>query len=230
MNWVFFRAKTFYALMGLFGAVAIVAIVASLNRNPLLASFGEMRTFLEAWSRLVPDQSLKKVVELLGYPIAVLILGLFAYILDFLGDMTLPTLSSCLRHFNKPRVKWSIAESNGDWRKSKIAYRTVHEIEGDRIKWDTAKANLGKFSVRFFRTTVYIVFLLLIAGIIDISSSNEFRGRGIALIVIGLVGMPMSIALWGARYERYIDNLMSNLETNKSRIPKSYSKAIQQRK
>lgn len=100
MTWEFLRLRAFYVLVGLFTAVGVVALVASLRNESFIAAFSQTRAFIEAWSGLVPDNSLKKLVDVLGYPFAVLFLGLLAYFLDVLRDMTVPTLSSLFLHFN----------------------------------------------------------------------------------------------------------------------------------
>ena len=138
--------------------------------------------------------------------------------------MTLPRISSWCQNFGKPRVGWSFVEHDGDWSKSKYTFREVNDIKGDRAKWEAAKLELGKASVRFFRTAFYFALLLLIAGAIDIVSDGNYRGRGIVFVVIGLTAVPVCIALWAARHEKYVENLMWSLPENKR--PPSYHNAI----
>ena len=73
-----------------------------------------------------------------------IILGLAAYVLDLIGDMTLPALSAACRHSDRPLVGWAVLQKNDDWRDVKKAYREVAGIGGDRQKWKDRKAHWGQ--------------------------------------------------------------------------------------
>ncbi len=224
-NYDIFSSKiAFYFGMGIVGSIAIAAIAAALFETSFASAFAEIQQLLGHLSGLAEEGAALKIV---GIPVAMLVLSLTAYAFDYAGDMTLPAISSRFRDFGNPRARWSRSELNGDWRESKRIYRDVNDIGGDRRKWESAKARLGKTSVRVFRTTFYIVALTLIAGIIDIVAGGNYANRGISLVVISLIALPLCVALWAARHEKYVENLMESFDPNT--LPESYKDALKAR-
>jgi hypothetical protein len=221
----FFQSRqAFYLMMGLLAAIPAVALVAAFTHVSFAASFEEVRTFISSLAGLIDTGTTNIVVSIIGYPVAFVVLAAGAYMLDWIGDMTLPRISAWCRHFGNPRARWSVAEVNHDWLATKRTYREINNIKGDRDKWERAKTNLGKNSVRFFRTAFYLSMLALIAGVADFLVAGEFRNRGVALIVIALIASPLFIALWAARQDKYVENLVSNLDQDT--VPQSYRDAL----
>ena len=212
MIWAFLFDIGFYVLLGLLTFVPVVLLVAASRRASFPEAREAVKEFLNSWASIAPKDMLDKVFNIAGVSTALFILGFSAYAFNRLGDASMPYTSSLLQHFGNKKVRWSIEHAKDDWRDVKFCFREVTGIRGDRLRWEATKAELGKFDVRFFRTTLYLFVLLLVASVVDLTN-KKYRRRGYALLAVSLVGILMSQFLWVERQANYIENLVSRYES-----------------
>ena len=233
MDWIFLKHLWFYGILGLVSVIPIVSLIQALLKVRFKIALDRTRQFLNDWAGFAPQNFWKVVGNTVGASGLLFLLALFAYTMNRFGDVTMPVVSRRVGHLDNPVVAWSIDHEN-EWKRIKYEYREVTGIKGDRHKWEDSKAKLGKFGVRLFRTTIYLCLLMSIAGVVDVVRSTEFRKRGLAVTVVGVVGTVMSLVLWVDRQERYVDNLVSGyrsvyFEQNGSEpsMPESYRKMVE---
>lgn len=231
MDWIFVRDIGFYALLGLLTFVPLMVIVAAVGRKRYGDAHNALNDFLKKWASIAPDSFLKVVFRVAGTSTVLVLLGFLAYSLNRLGDSAMPHTSSWVGFFGSKKTGWSI-ELEAKWDSVKYEFRKISDIRTKRQEWEQKKAELGKYDLRFFRTSFFLFLMVFAAGFIDIvyggllskrgktiknkaspgeiePRRGELRKRGYWLVFIGLLGLILSQWLWVDRQTQYVKNLVA---------------------
>lgn len=207
MNWMFIVDIGFFAILGLLTFPLIVLIVALLGSHTFEEARKKVRSFLANWGQVASKDFLGKLLNTAGITTTLFLLGFVAYTANRIGDAALPHSSALLAYFGSAEVRWSV-QSESEWDEVKRQFRDVTGIGPDRLKWEQAKAEMGKYDVRFFRTMA-VMFLFLAIVAVAALGRRALRGRSLATLAVALLALVFSHWLWVERQEQYIENVKS---------------------
>lgn len=207
MNWMFIVDIAFFAILGLFTFPLIVLIVALLGGHTFDDARKKVKSFLANWGEVASKDFLDKLLSAAGITTTLFLLGFVAYTANRIGDAALPHSSSLFAYFRSAEVRWSV-QSEGEWDEVKRQFRDVTGIGPDRLKWEHAKAEMGKYDVRFFRTIAVMFFFLAIIAVAALAR-RALRCRSLMVTGVALLALILSHWLWVERQEQYIENVLS---------------------
>lgn len=229
MTWMYVQDVTFYGFLGLIAVMPIGLLLAAYQHISLQSALQSARKILDQWARFAPNNAVKKLVRVGGLSGTLVILGFVAYELNRTGDAVLPYLSRSVGHLGNREVIWALGHPR-DFRVVTYEFRKIADLS-DRIKWEAEKGKLGVYDVRASRVLFFLFVMVLLAAIVDMGSKS-YRERGVALLVIGIVGIGTSFVVWTEREGRYIDNVVSKYEEllakrqKKAELPASYMRIV----
>lgn len=231
MTWQFVSDIAFYTLLGLLLYVPIVSIVAGFMKIPFDEARDDVKEFLLGWASIASNDLADKLFKAAGISTVLVILAISAYSLNRLGDAVMPHTVKMTTYFGGEYVRWSINEEDNEWQNIKFDYKEIAGMGTDRVAWERTKAELGKFDVRFFRTSFLLFALIIVAGSVDLLlivfdvsrkkttlrvfdvSRKKIMLRGVALFIVGFLGAVLSQWMWIEQKENYVKNLVSSYES-----------------
>jgi len=207
MNWMFVVDIAFYGVLGLLLCPLFVLVVALVTGGTFDNAYKTVKEFLAKWAAFQPQDFLDKVLKTSGVTAVVFLLGFTAYLANRIGDEALPHSSAVFAYFGSKEVRWSI-EAEKEWDEVKQRFRDVTGIGPDRVKWEEAKANMGVYDTRFFRTSAVVFFFVALSAIVELFRKAS-RRRGVIALVAAMLALVVSHWLWVEREDQYIENLVS---------------------
>jgi len=210
MIWMFTVDIAFYAIVGVVSLPLLILSIATLGGLKYEDARQRVRTFLANWGDVVPQDLLDRLLRLGGISTLVFLLAFTAYTANRIGDAALPHTSAAFGYFRSAKVGWSICSEN-EWDTLKQDFREVAGIRSDRLMWEKAKAEMGKYDVRLFRTVaVMCLGLALIAS--AVVGRRRYRRRVIYTALVAWLAVVLTQWLWVERQEQYIENLVSRYQ------------------
>lgn len=205
-SWEFFREFWLHIVLGMIAIVPITSLTAALGRTTHREARGTVRAFLRDWSATTP-RVVWGVVRWLRVSGSVFLLALFAWAFNRLGDASLPWLSGLFGHFGEERVAWEVNYSQ-EYDTLRYSYRVVTGIGSDDARWEREKVRLGSYTYTIFRTTFWLAVAIVAAGFITlVSGRRAHRRRGLGEILGGVVAALVSIRLWAAAEDTFIQRV-----------------------
>lgn len=237
MNWDFLTDALFYGILGACLFAPLALLYAAARRISFVPACRRLGEVFDAWTSSAGATGLgKRVFGVAGLTATLVILAVGAYAANRLGDAAVPRLASAFDHFGYVATRWSVEEEHGEYDAVVYAFREVTGIRGDDDLYEARKAQMGRWSVRVFRTLVVLFALVLAAGSIDLANSAgrrregaalqppAQRRRGLAALLVGAVGIVASLFLWSERQDRFTRNLLASYVnehvTRQDRIPR----------
>lgn len=224
MDWMFIVDIVFYAVVGLLVCPLFVLAVALLGGMTFDRAYEAVKAFLAKWTAIQPQDFLDKVFKTSGVATVVFLLGFGAYLGNRIGDAALPHTAAAFAYFGSKQVRWSI-EAQKEWNEVKQRFRDVTGIGPDRIKWEEAKVNLGRYDIRFFRTMTVAFFIVSVSAIVALFRKASRRGA-VNVLVASVLMLIMSHWLWVEREQQYVENLVSRyigdyMKAHDGKVPES---------
>lgn len=207
MNWMFITDLAFYAVMGFLTFPMVVLIYSLLRGKSFDDAYKDVKAFLSKWAAIQPRDFVDRVLRVTGITTVAFLLGFGAYLANRVGDAGMPYTASWFGYFGSEQVRWA-NEHHSEWKRVLMELRTVSGIEHDRVKWEEAKAQAGKFDVRLFRTVAVLSLVVAISGLIALFRAST-RGAAAVTLIVGLLGTLGSHALWAEREDQYMENVIA---------------------
>ena len=197
------------AIVALIGAMPIFLLVASLMRKTVAEAQPNTMHFLERWGGIAPSGLREWLRITIGATAGFGLLMALAQGFNELGDATMPRISSVFAHFGDPFTTWSVRDRE-DWRGLRdgvkgrwVNLHPAEDLVNDPAAWNKWQDDRGKGMVRSIRALVFFAFMLVLAGVFDLTA-RPFRGRGVATIVVGLLALTALVQIWVDRKSHYI--------------------------
>jgi len=227
------KSKLFlFSLVTVIGAMAVFVLVAAIFGVSIADAQKQTMEFLVGWGGVAPERLHKAIAISIGGSVGFALLVAFAVTLDALADASIHKLSQLFRHFGIKEVIWS-EDFSSDWKTFRNTIRVRwgesnpdEDIAKDNKKWETFKDHRGKNAVRASRTLAYFSSLVVVAGVIDLISLAQYQ-RGVALLVIGVIGVVTLCYVWADRKASYVNEIFlanESLGAKKVAVPKSWKK------
>ena len=209
---------TLFSLLSVIGAMPLALLVAATQRIKLREAIKKISKFLETWAGMAPKAIHAYISTAIGFSGGFIFLVALTYILNSLGNATMPHYSRAAHHFGRPLTMWSV-EHEPDWKKFKNAFQNRWQKEHPQQKWDDLKTEtLSKWQVRAARVLFYYSLLLLLAGVVDLGfvliarllkfTWKRFFKRGISVTLIGLAASFVCLLIWVDRKQYYINEVV----------------------
>lgn len=211
MIWMFTVDIAFYAIVGVVSLPILILSIATLGGLKYEDARQRVKDFLVNWGDVASQDLLDRLLRLGGISSLVFLLAFGAYTANRIGDAALPLTSKAFGYFHSEMVEWTICYSKDEWKPLKQDFREVTGIGSDRLLWEKAKAEMGKYDVRLFRTVaVMCLGLALIAS--AAVGRKRYRRRVIYTALVAWVAVVLTQWLWVERQEQYIENLVSRYQ------------------
>jgi hypothetical protein len=220
MFWDFVTDVAFYAFLGLLLFVPLTYLVAAFTATDVREARARVKAFLSNWIAGAEADAIGKVMGFAGVSAFCLLLGIGAYAANRLGDAVVPVTSWMTWH---DAARWSL-EARQEWWELGWNYRTEAGIGGDEAAWERSKAGMGRYDVRFFRTSLVLFGVIAVAGAADLlrrhrgrpgdamPSLATLRKRGLSLMLAGAFGAVASQVLWAERQDQFVRNLSARYD------------------
>jgi hypothetical protein len=225
MAWDFISDIGFYGFLGLLFSLPLTYLAGAVWRVSQKTATIRLRDNADRWIGAADAGAIGKLLGLAGVSTICLLLGFGAYAANRVGDAAMPITSRVVGHFGDDEVAWSIEQEDGGWRQLRYDFRDLSGIGGDEVEWERAKAAMGRYDVRFFRTAVVLFAIVALAALLDLGRSmfnrqvaegilpwTERRSRGWYLLAAGVVGMVISQFLWGDREGKFVENMLARYD------------------
>lgn len=205
MSWMFVVDLVFYAVLGIMTFPLLVLIVALASGRRFDAAYARVKGFLTKWAEIPGNDFVDKVLKASGVSAMLFLLAFGAYVGNRVGDWALPNTAPALVFLGGEKLRWS-TQYEGEWDAVVSELRTLTGIEHDRQRWEEAKAQFGRYDVRFFRVLTVFLALLLASAVIALARKPSARAGATAGAVAAT--LLLSHQLWVEREEQYMDNLV----------------------
>jgi hypothetical protein len=205
MSWMFVVDLVFYAVLGILTFPLLVLIVALLSGRRFDAAYALVKGFLTRWAEIPGKDFVDKTLKVSGVSAMLFLLAFGAYVANRVGDWALPKTAPAFAYVSGDTLRWS-TQHKGEWGTVVSDLRTLTKIEHDRQKWEEAKAQFGRYDVRFFRVLTVFCALLLASALVALARKRSVRAAAVAGSVA--VALMLSHVLWIEREEQYMDNLL----------------------
>jgi hypothetical protein len=205
MTWMFVVDLVFYAVLGVMTFPVLVLIVALLSGRTFDAAHALVKAFLTRWANIPGQDFVDKALKVSGVSGMLFLLAFGAYLANRVGDWCLPKTAAAFSYFGGDQLRWSVVHKP-EWEGVVRELRTLTKIEHDRVKWEEAKAQFGRYDVRFFRVLTVYCTLLAAAALVALArkpSRHASLAAGISLATVLLFH-----ALWVEREEQYMANVL----------------------
>jgi hypothetical protein len=220
------------SILAVIGAMPIFLLVSAITRSDLKEAQVNTMTFLERWGGIAPESVQEWIRKAMGATAGFALLVALAATFNKLGDgPIIPILSGSFGHFGAEYTQWSEAHQT-EWEGFRDGVRVnwvkIYPDENlvkDPDAWDKWKRDKGKDSVRVPRTLVFFSFIILTAGLVDLTNKT-FRRRGVLLVIIGALSFMSFLYIWADRKDSYIHAVFlanETLEQHKLPIPPSFT-------
>ena len=207
MRWMFIVDVSFYAVLGILTFPLLVLVVSLLSGGSFDDGYNKVKTFLTKWADIQPQAFLDRVLKASGVTAVLFVLAFGAYFANRIGDAAIPYSSAVFGYFGSDTVRWSVKSEN-EWDEVKRRFRDETGIGPDRLKWEQAKADMGMYDVRFFRT-IAVLFFFVAGSAVVASFRKGSRRKAAAALLTAILVLVVSHGLWVEREQQYIENLTS---------------------
>ncbi len=170
-------------------------------------AYNRIKTFLAKWADFQHQNFLERLLKASGVTVVLFLLGFIAYIANRIGDAAIPKSAAAFGYFGNDQVRWSI-ESEREWDEVKRRFRDITRIGPDRLKWEQAKAEMGRYDVRFFRTVAVMSFFVAISAVVALFRKGT-RSKASVTLLTAILVLIASHWLWVEREQQYMENLIS---------------------
>ena len=207
MIWMLIVDIVFFALLGLLTFPLVVLMVAHLSGATFDNAYNRVKAFLAKWAEVQPQDFLDRVLKASGVTAVLFLLGFGAYVANRVGDAAIPQSAAAFGYFGSDQVRWSV-ESEKEWDEVRRRFRDVTGIGPDRLKWEQAKAEMGRYDVRFFRTVAAMSFFVAISAVVALFRKGT-RSKAFVTLLTAFLVLVASHWLWVEREQQYMENLIS---------------------
>lgn len=166
-----------------------------------------MKAFLAKWSEIESQDLLDRVFKASGVTAVLFLLGFGAYVANRIGDAAIPRSAAIFGYFGSDQIRWSV-ESEREWDEVKRRFGDVTGIGSNRLKWEQAKAEMGRYDIRFFRTVAVMAFFVAISAVAGLFRKAA-RWKAFVTALTALLILVASHWLWVERDQQYMENLIA---------------------
>ncbi|MCP4256794.1 MAG: hypothetical protein GY774_04605 [Planctomycetes bacterium] len=207
MSWTFILDNAFFAILGLLTFPILVLFVSSVSGWKYEDARKTVTDFLANWGQLASGKFINSLLNVAGVSSTLLLLSFLAYTANRTGDALVPKTGRIFFYFGSEEVRWS-AEWKGEWKDVKWDLRDAAGIGSNRVRWEEAKGEMGKYDVRLFRTATVLLLGVAVGAIVGLIRKTR-RHREAVILGFALLSIILMHWLWVERQEKYIENVVS---------------------
>ena len=199
------------SFLAFIGVIPVILLVASLTKTKFKTARVKTIEFIKDWGDFAPPHLNTFLKSTMGFSASFAGFFLLAMTFNWLGDLSLQTISKQFNHFGKEATIWA-DDHNSDWknlkrhmRKNWVKIDPNADLTQDD-QWEVFKDKNGKRPVRFSRTLVFFSTMVILASLFDLKS-REFRSRGFIFLIMGLILFIIFCAIWADRKANFVETL-----------------------
>ncbi|MCG8460558.1 MAG: hypothetical protein MI919_30120 [Holophagales bacterium] len=197
---------TFYVTMAMVCSLPLFLLVAAVGDSSLSVARKRTMKFLETWGEVMPESLRGLISGAIGYFGGFIFLMLMAYLMNASGSLMLPKLLKATGYpGGNAKTTW-FAVNFDAWKAFEGRYQSAAALEDSAFDWWEKKRELGKPTVRAFRVAAAASVILLVAGLVDVSSRSR-RRRGILLLAVAVACLSIFPLIWADKQAHFMTRL-----------------------